>query len=553
MHPRFLVAGIAVLILILALVFYFGPQPVRDLGEKVVESAHEVLPFVGSSTPKDQAPGGQSAPDGSAGAAPEDHGVHVTRRTELIVRTTGEVHTQYGLVRVPAGTHVIALKEEAGGVRAKFADREMILPMWLFESSAQQPNAAPVLASVDHSARPSIPPPPIPPVPSSFPPALPPPPAPPAPLPPAPAPVSPSLADVLHTAPAPASTSSSPSLAEVLQMAAATPPPVMPRRADSGVAHFAKWLLIAKGEEARGSASVILLHGVPTIVTNAHVMSGNPNVKFRSLDSKEVPTGAFSVSQDYDLVTLAQSTLPDGIPVMENVDKNVSIGDDVMVLGNSQGSSVVTEIRGKINGIGPDLIEVDAKFVEGNSGSPIIHAKTGQVIAIATFATVRKRKELDTDSQFAEVRRFGYRLDTATRWEQPSLRQFASESATLKELRKRSDALVSLAIDIHRNGKVTVGLHQSGDNPLRVPVGQYLQVVDSHTALAPTEYYEAKMRFLRNMATIATTDLRMIDESRFTGFHRKAVQEEHELREFLAKNFEQLADAQDASRSIVLP
>ncbi len=42
--------------------------------------------------------------------------------------------------------------------------------------------------------------------------------------------------------------------------------------------------------------------------------------------------------------------------------------------------------RGRSRGSDRALVEVDAKFVEGNSGSPIIHVKTGKVIGIATFA-----------------------------------------------------------------------------------------------------------------------------------------------------------------------
>ena len=79
---------------------------------------------------------------------------------------------------------------------------------------------------------------------------------------------------------------------------------------------------------------------------------------------------------------------------MDHVDENASIDDDVVVLGNAEGGGVINTIKGKIVGVGPNLVEVDAAFVPGNSGSPIIHLKTGKVIGVATYliiAQIRRR------------------------------------------------------------------------------------------------------------------------------------------------------------------
>src|SRR6185312_7757504 len=106
--------------------------------------------------------------------------------------------------------------------------------------------------------------------------------------------------------------------------------------------------------------------------------------------SREVKADLLGVAEDRDILVATQKTFTDGIEASEAVDKDVSIGDAVVVLGNSQGRNVVTEIEGKVTGVGPELIEVDAKFVPGNSGSPIIHVKSGKVIGVATFVTVRQ-------------------------------------------------------------------------------------------------------------------------------------------------------------------
>ena len=161
---------------------------------------------------------------------------------------------------------------------------------------------------------------------------------------------------------------------------------------ESAVAHIAggsendKYLLIADGSKGEGSGCLIDYQGHTLIVTNAHIISEIGGARFRKLDSAEVPpTGAFAFADGADLAVAAQNTATHGLE-LANVDKEVSVGDDVMVLGNSLGADVATQITGKVTGIGPNLVEVDAKFVEGNSGSPIIQVKSGKVIGIATFA-----------------------------------------------------------------------------------------------------------------------------------------------------------------------
>jgi len=92
------------------------------------------------------------------------------------------------------------------------------------------------------------------------------------------------------------------------------------------------------------------------------------------------------------------------------------IGDPVVVLGNSDGRGVVTEIRGKVIGVGPREIEVDAAFVIGNSGSPVLD-RHGRVIGIATYLRDCRDDEdwSKADTRFNGIRRFALRL-LGTRW-----------------------------------------------------------------------------------------------------------------------------------------
>jgi S1-C subfamily serine protease len=184
----------------------------------------------------------------------------------------------------------------------------------------------------------------------------------------------------------------------------------------SAFSAFAKHLLLVEGDRGRGSASIIKFRGNPLIVTNAHVLSGNTRVSFRTLDNRTLNAGTFGVARDVDLAVFTQDDLNDGLEILENSDQTAAVGDEIVVLGNSLGKAVATELPGRIVGIGPELIEVDAKFVTGNSGSPIIHRKSGKVIALATFATWQEPDPAASKIRpFKDVRplwrSFGYRLE----------------------------------------------------------------------------------------------------------------------------------------------
>lgn len=175
---------------------------------------------------------------------------------------------------------------------------------------------------------------------------------------------------------------------------------------------YAPYLVIIEGDKGAGSGFLATYEGGLYVFTNTHVLSGNNKFSVRLLKGAPITTNGLSVADAYDITALSQTTVTTGgVEILKDIDKNVAIGDDVVVLGNSLGAAVVTEITGKVTGIGPELVEVDAKFVAGNSGSPIIHVKTGKAIAIATFTMIRKIENFGKDSQFNSVER-----RSATAW-----------------------------------------------------------------------------------------------------------------------------------------
>jgi len=115
---------------------------------------------------------------------------------------------------------------------------------------------------------------------------------------------------------------------------------------------------------------------------------------------------------------------------------------------------VATQTTGNIKGVGPSLIEVDANFQPGNSGSPIMNLRTNEVIGVATYSATR-RVEVEEPSARAnagaapksdtvEKRWFGYRLDSVSKWEAIDLARLNVQADRIDKFRETSEALVAV-------------------------------------------------------------------------------------------------------------
>ena len=65
-------------------------------------------------------------------------------------------------------------------------------------------------------------------------------------------------------------------------------------------------------------------------------------------------------------------------------DPHVKRDDQTVVPGNSKSDRVITQTAGKLLAIGPQGIEVDNPVYPGNTGSPIVHTDSVEVIGILT-------------------------------------------------------------------------------------------------------------------------------------------------------------------------
>jgi hypothetical protein len=203
------------------------------------------------------------------------------------------------------------------------------------------------------------------------------------------------------------------------------------------------------GSEGAGSGFVLKNGFRKYVVTNQHLFVGAKSFTMRT--AKGVPlrpkTIAFAKKLDLAEVTFRCSSASAEPPGLELSLVEPKMRDAVLVLGNSQGAGVVTSEPGAVSGLGPDLVEVTAKFVPGNSGSPILNA-AGKVVGVATFATRDAPEWVTRDSRYVKVRRFGMRLrwDAYPEFAFLDWSEFVTDSYLLKDLDYYVLDLYSMAV-----------------------------------------------------------------------------------------------------------
>lgn len=227
-------------------------------------------------------------------------------------------------------------------------------------------------------------------------------------------------------------------------------PPEMEARARAAVKMYRNSIVFVTGSAGAGSGFIATDGTSNYLITNVHVEAGLADADFKTLDGMSVKGGAASMAVGEDLFRMQYPHGGTRFPLMKDVATDTSIGDEVVVLGNAEGAGVVNTLYGKVVGIGPNLVEVDAPFVPGNSGSPIIQLKTGKVIGVATYVRMEGFGMFFGGPE--DVRRFAYRLDSVKTWQPVDLPEFRKQAALMDELETRTTGIEEALSNIEMNG-----------------------------------------------------------------------------------------------------
>ena len=185
-----------------------------------------------------------------------------------------------------------------------------------------------------------------------------------------------------------------------------------------------------KGGKGFGSGFFTVINGDKYLISNQHLFDSIESFEIRALDNELILPTSFEVCQSRDLVRMH---ITNNISTLSIQDSSPLISEQVVIYGNSDGGGVATEIKGKVLGVGPNLIEVSAEFVRGNSGCPILTSNSF-VIGVATFATLHKDPKdwISEGTRFQKTRRYGVRITNA-KWNDVAYEVFMKQSKMISD------------------------------------------------------------------------------------------------------------------------
>jgi hypothetical protein len=203
--------------------------------------------------------------------------------------------------------------------------------------------------------------------------------------------------------------------------------------AQSTAARVQQAIAIIETARGEGSGFVLEMDGRKYLVTNDHVLRGGKPFRATLINGVRLNVEGIEAENTRDLVRLPLADAGN-LVALKPASREPAIGERISVFGNSDGAAVVTAIPGRVLGVGPEIIETDARFVSGNSGSPLVLAD-GSVAGVATFVTLDLEPGdwVKSGTRFARARRFGVRLGGA-KWVPIPIKDYTVRADYLSDL-----------------------------------------------------------------------------------------------------------------------
>jgi hypothetical protein len=300
-----------------------------------------------------------------------------------------------------------------------------------------------------------------------------------------------------------------------------------------------KSLVIVKGKGGSGSGAVIRLGKSTYIVTNAHVLSQNPGAEVIGSNGKKITTGDLGFGNGYDIARMETDTGLPALSSITDVASVVQVGDEIMIFGNSGGAGVFAPLNGRVTGIGPKLVEIDAEIVPGNSGSPIIHVKTGKVVGVVSHAIQRNVSSvLESGSSLPAVRKFGQRLDTLQKWDERTPEEFEAEWKRIMTVQKRTQDLIVIYKDFANNDEPDEGIAPRLSPPLNTSHLNFVRNIKSAALRSDaTRYINAYGQYFTQLEQSTRSDVNGITRDNLITLHQEVLAEEVSIRRELWKRY----------------
>jgi hypothetical protein len=297
---------------------------------------------------------------------------------------------------------------------------------------------------------------------------------------------------------------------------------------------YAKNLAVVQYPDGGASAFVAKIGKGKYLITNQHVMAGLLKPTFTEPGGAPLQVGDAAAAAEHDIMAFGVTHEGPGLEVMYEIDRNASIGDDVVVLGNPSAFGVIRPLAGKILGFGPQLIEISVPIVGGNSGSPIIHLKSGKVLGVVSY--LQRQVDTGDDGNTAlKIRRFGYRLDSVKQWQPVRWDYFVDDWQSVNKVKDRTNQLVQFLNRIRTKQPVTPELFN--DPTVQRSLRKFQQATQAPSAADPQATLRIKTALLEELQAAAREDIAWARRRIVYDHFKKQLDGEEERRASVAEVF----------------
>ena len=308
---------------------------------------------------------------------------------------------------------------------------------------------------------------------------------------------------------------------------------------------LAEAIAVIEGDRSNGTGFFCRSDGKVYLYTAAHVLSGNARLQVKLRSGAVVRKfGVLEAAEGADLVRLPlEEEVPQVLEIAPEAG-SAKVGDAVFASGNAGGGGTVGFEPGKIMGVGPESIEIDAQVIQGNSGGPILDAASRRALGVVTHLTAERKDLWAKETRFSGVRRFGCRLDRRWEWKQVPVEGFLKEGKALLAIQEQSELMIAALQPEKWNSEVFRRLSQ---NPLARDIRALEAWMDEQKSGGQRSSETDRKKRLRGILDGARHRSRGqmsgFRSEGFTWFHREAAIQEIKNRLEIEKVYE--SSAQD--------
>ena len=316
--------------------------------------------------------------------------------------------------------------------------------------------------------------------------------------------------------------------------------PVKPASAARPTDSPAEAIAVVEGDHSDGTGFFCRAGDKIYLYTAAHVISGNAKLQVKLRNGTVIRKfGDLEAAEGADLVRL-----PVNEPVADFLDIApdsglAKVGEEVLASGNAAGAGTVGFEKGKVLGVGPASIEIDAQVIQGNSGGPILDAASGRALGVVTHLTAGRDDRWAKDTRFSGVRRFGCRLDRQWEWKKITIEGYLKEGKSLLAVQEQSELMMAALDSRQWKGEI---FRRLASNPLARDITALDSWIEEQNQSKKSLSETDRKRRLRSVIDSARTrgknQITNLNPQNFTWFHRDLAEKEVRSREEIDKVYE---------------